>query len=419
MSDRPEKPVVPVVKIDWYRSLTGWYPLARSLPLAWRASWLLPALLGILLTNQTWELAGRLFAEPVVYWGSSGPQDFDARNLLNTGYLGIWRQWFAPYTNVQGTGAFAGDAWTWQKAATFTFGSLCSLLIWSAVGGWIARRSVVELGTRSTEEWGITLKVVRRRWLSFTLSLLSPLVIILSLLASVWLIGLLAKLGSVGVAISSILMIPALLLLFPITRLVLNWVLGMPLLFSAVATEKNADGFEGFSRGFAYISQAPVPMLILVLIAHGISLVGESILFYGIATAWSYIAGTYIWGAGSGLASTIGLTNVEQMPLWMIAGNNAAFYISRAFCFSYFFTASTAIYLAMRQTVDQTDIDQVDLQENVSAQELPEIKSKDEQQNNTKAAEATEPASLEGTGNSTKENAPATKQEPDEPRNGE
>lgn len=378
MSDRPEPPVVPVVKVDWYRSLTGWYPLMRSLPLAWRSTWLLPSLVGVLLTQQVWELGGRLFSEPVTYWGSAGPQDFDLRSALNTGYVGVWRQWLAPFSNVIGTGAYNGAAWTWTKAATISFGTLGSLLIWSAIGGWIARRSVVELGTRSTEEWGTTWKVVRDRWISFVLALLSPIGIILALLAGVWLIGTLAKLGSIGVLISSILMIPALLLLFPITRVAMNWALGLPLLFSAVATEKKADGFEGFSRGFAYISQAPVPMLIAVLLAHAISLAGETALYYGIATIWSFIAGTYIWGAGASQAEAIGLLTVEKMPLWMIIGNNAAFYLSRAFCFSYFFTASTAIYLILRNTVDQTDIDQIDLLETSPPRELPEVKSKEE-----------------------------------------
>lgn len=387
MSDRPEPPVVPVVKVDWYRSLTGWYPLARSLPLAWRSTWLIPALVGVLLTNQAWELGGQLFSEPVAYWGSIGPQDFDVRNTLNTGYLGVWRQWLTPFSNVMGTGAYNGGTWSWTKAATISFGSICSLLIWSAIGGWIARRSVVELGTRSTEEWGATWKVVRSRWISFTLALLSPLFIILTLLSGVWVIGAIAKLGTIGATISAILMIPALLLLFPITRVAMNWALGLPLLFSAVATEKKADGFEGFSRGFAYISQAPVPMLIAVAIAHIISLVGETALYYGIATTWSFIAGTYVWGAGTANTESLGLLTSEKMPIWMIAGNNAAFYLSRAFCFSFFFTASAAIYLIMRNTVDQTDIDEVDLLETVPPQELPEAKTPETKTAETKTAD--------------------------------
>lgn len=390
MSDRPEPPVVPVVKVDWYRSLTGWYPLARSLPLAWRSTWLIPALIGVLLTNQTWELGGQLFSEPVSYWGSIGPQDFDVRNTFNTGYLGVWRQWLTPFSNVVGTGAYNGTPWTWTKAATISFGSICSLLIWSAIGGWIARRSVVELGTRSTEEWGATWKVVRTRWISFTLALLSPLFIILTLLSGIWIIGTIAKLGTIGAATSAILMIPALLLLFPITRVAMNWAFGLPLLFSAVATEKKADGFEGFSRGFAYISQAPVPMLLAVAIAHVISLVGETALYYSVATTWSFIAGTYVWGAGATNADSIGLMTSEKMPLWMIVGNNAAFYLSRAFCFSFFFTASTAIYLILRNTVDNTDIDQVDLLETVPPQELPEVKTPETKANSESATKPEE-----------------------------
>lgn len=390
MSDRPEPPVVPVVKVDWYRSLTGWYPLARSLPLAWRSSWLIPALIGVLISNQAWELGGQLFSEPVAYWGSIGPQDFDVRNTFNTGYLGVWRQWLVPFSNVAGTGAYNGTTWTWTKAATISFGSISSLLIWSAIGGWIARRSVVELGTRSTEEWGVTWKVVRTRWISFVLALLSPLFIILALLSGVWVTGTIAKLGPIGAATSAILMIPALILLFPITRVAMNWALGLPLLFSAVATEKKADGFEGFSRGFAYISQAPVPMLIAVAIAHLISLIGETVLYYGVATTWSFIAGTYVWGAGASNAESLGIMTAEKMPLWMIAGNNAAFYLSRAFCFSFFFTASTAIYLILRNTVDQTDIDQVDLQETTPPQELPEAKTPDTKSADTKSADTKE-----------------------------
>lgn len=373
MSDLPEPPVVPVVKVDWYRSLTGWYPMVRTLPLSWRATWLIPALVGYILSNQAWELASQIFSQPVSYWGSTGPQDFEIRSPWNTGYIGVWKQWFSSLTSVVGTGASPGEAWTWQKAAAISFGSLASLAIWSFIGGWITRRSVVELGTRSTEDWGTTWQLVTRRWLSFAFALLSPIIIALSLLIITWLIGTLGRAGGIGVAISSILMIPALLLLFPITRVLINWAGGIPLLFAAVATEKKADGFEGFSRGFAYISQAPVPMAICVLLAQLISYVGESILFYGFGTAWSYVAGSYIWGIGQNNATNLGLTATEQMPLWMIAGNNAAFYLARAFCFSYFFTASAAIYLIMRNTVDQTDIDQIDLLDREPSSELAEL----------------------------------------------
>jgi len=370
MSDLPEPPVVPTVKVDWYRSLAGWYPLMRTLPLAWRSTWLIPALIGFYLTAHAWQLASFIFSEPSQEWGPMGlssPRNF---NFFQSGYLGIWLQWLLPLTSPSDSSTAGQNLWTWQQAATITLGSVLSLLIWSAIGGWITRRSVVELATRSTEDWGTTLKLLRNRWFSFVLALTSPLMIVLALLAVAWSIGLLGRLGTIGFWISSLLMIPALLFLFPITRVLINWAGGLPLIFAGVATEKNADGFEGFSRGFAYISQAPVPMILGVLAVQAISVAGETIIYYGFSVAWEFLAGAYFWGIGK---SNTTFYFVNEYPIWAEFGSSLPYALSRAFSYSYFFTASAALYLILRQTVDQTDIDNIDLQESTTAKPLPEI----------------------------------------------
>jgi hypothetical protein len=165
-------------------------------------------------------------------------------------------------------------------------------------------------------------------------------------------------------------MIPVLLFLFPITRVLINWAGGLPLIFAGVATEKNADGFEGFSRGFAYISQAPVPMILGVLAVQAISVAGETIIFYGFSVAWDFFAGAYFWGFGQANTSQ---QFADKYPIWADFGATLPYALSRAFSYSYFFTASAALYLILRQTVDQTDIDNIDLQETTAAKPLPEI----------------------------------------------
>jgi hypothetical protein len=370
MSDLPEPPVVPTVKVDWYRSLTGWYPLMRTLPLAWRSTWLIPALIGFYLTAHAWQLASFIFSEPIQGWGPMGLPSPRTFNFFQSGYLGIWLQWLMPFASTPDTATAAESLWSWQQAATITLGSVISLLIWSAIGGWITRRSVVELATRSTEDWGTTLKLIRARWFSFVLALTSPLMIVIALLAIVWSIGLLGRLGTPGFWISSLLMIPVLLFLFPITRVLINWAGGLPLIFAGVATEKNADGFEGFSRGFAYISQAPVPMILGVLAVQAISVAGETIIFYGFSVAWDFFAGAYFWGFGQANTSQ---QFADKYPIWADFGATLPYALSRAFSYSYFFTASAALYLILRQTVDQTDIDNIDLQETTAAKPLPEI----------------------------------------------
>ena len=58
---------------------------------------------------------------------------------------------------------------------------------------------------------------------------------------------------------------------------------------------------------------------------------------------------------------------------FVASGNWLAQSLIAAFWFSYFWSASGALYLILRRSVDHTELSEIDLAEQAAGQELPEI----------------------------------------------
>ncbi|MFM8396181.1 MAG: hypothetical protein ACKOAH_00005, partial [Pirellula sp.] len=64
---------------------------------------------------------------------------------------------------------------TLRKSVYFLWNTLSVIILWSLVGGILARRSVQELGMHITSPWRDTIRWVVSRWRSIIWSVVMPL----------------------------------------------------------------------------------------------------------------------------------------------------------------------------------------------------------------------------------------------------
>lgn len=395
MNDQSDKSVaVQKVTVDWYRSTPWWRLLSHSLSISWRASHLALCAVALLVTQALVGVSGILF-EPETHSASTRwlvpenpapamiPWSLDPNEWIDglenqtlesqqpslsnplqwfknspDSFLNVWRR----YTSYP---FHALDGMTLRKSAYFLWNTLSVVILWSLVGGILARRSVQELGMHITSPWRDTLRWVVSRWRSIIWSVVMPLSLVALVCLLPLLLGLFSRIPSIGQPVSMVLMVPVALM-----ALGLGWVAAIPLFgFSlstvAIVTEKQADAFDGMSRASAYVFQRPATLILAVIVAEWLGHFGGSIVSIVLNTGYNILSQSFSLGASQGL----GLT-----PSWL----NGYFQgivplLVTAFGFSFFWTASTAIYLVLRKDVDRAEFDLVDMGSSVVPKTLPKI----------------------------------------------
>ncbi len=106
--------------------------------------------------------------------------------------------------------------------------------------------------------------------------------------------------------------------------------------------------------------------VICLLLLCLIGLVGEQLVWWTIYSGWSLMKNTFSFAGG---------TLPESAVMYLSAGDWLCGELIYAYWFSYFWSASGALYLILRRSVDSTDLDELDSIENPVATTLPEIPS--------------------------------------------
>ena len=346
---------VPRVEVDWSRSLWWWYPLTRAIHPAMRITSLGLSLIGILLVQAGLRLGEWLFApdwSPVipdmVYVGLGGMSRLVVwagdvvRSLLSFSDIGL------------------------QEIAFISFELLWLTLTFALLGGVLVRRGVVELGQRTIAPWGESIQVVFSRWHSYLWSTGMHLVGIAAMLVPALVLGFVSRWGSVGATIAGALLLLSFPLVFGIGRFALSMVLCFPLSVAAISTERKADAFEGFSRSNAYFFQRPVVAFLCAAGLLAVGWVGELIVSWTLTLGWGLVRSGYFFTGG------------ETQPAsntYVGAGNWLAESLIAAYWFSFFWSATAAVYLVLRKSVDHTDLDEIDSPESAAERTLPDIPS--------------------------------------------
>jgi hypothetical protein len=293
---------------------------------------------------------------------------------------------------------------------------ICTVAIWGVIGGAITRIAAVQVARQ--EKIGIreALSFATKRYLSFISAPMVPLIIVLGIVLIMILFGFLQMIPGLGDALDAFWFVMIIFGLF-IAGLLLG-LLGWPLMSATVSTE-GTDSWEAVSRSFSYVFGAPwhyifysaIALLYGAVLIFFVGFMGSAAVYFakwgvqqtpGIQMVnrdpsylFAYAPTSYEWrtlllkGAKGGdqlIVDDNGRVNEEaykkfvgkdptyEGPEQLTWYNKiAAFFVMLwlwlffllilGFGYSYFWTASTIIYFLMRRKVDDTEMDEVYLEE--------------------------------------------------------
>lgn len=358
-SSADQSVAVPRVSIDWYRSLPWWRLLSQSVSISWRASHLILAAVAIAFTSLGWQLGERAFAPEDLnsLWAiTSVSRPPDATEIPT------FPERFQRWTDSMPIAGLTPESVTLRRSAYWAFGILWTVGVWAFAGGLLARRSLMEMGIRSSVGWGPSCTLVCRRWLSMVWGICMPLVAMVGLALFPLAFGLIARMGFVGQVISLVMLIPISLLAIGIGWCAAISAFGFPLSICAILAEKNADAFDGVSRSAAYIFQRPMTLLTILVLAISLAWLGDfivqTVLLCGEQVVWT----AFSIGLGGNIQDRI--TSEDRLLTSLVGiARSLVPALRAAFLCSFFWSAASAAYLTLRWEIDHTDFDELDLQE--------------------------------------------------------
>jgi len=261
---------------------------------------------------------------------------------------------------------------------------LCGLwgaAVWALFGAAICRGAAVQLAADEQIGWGSALRFAARKWPSYFFAPLMPIGGVLLATVPILVLGWIIR-SDVLLLLGGLCWPLVLAIAFAMTVLLL-WVLfGWPLMWGAISAE-GSDSFDALSRSNAYMFQRPLNYLFYAAVAAVIGGLGW-ILVRNVAAGaiWmSYWAAA--WGSGAPRIDAI-MTGESLAGLGRAGAVLIHFWVgcvkllAVGYLFSYFWTASTAVYFQLRRDVDHTEMDEVflDADQSEPSPELPPI-SKD------------------------------------------
>lgn len=243
----------------------------------------------------------------------------------------------------------------------------------------LARGAAVRLA--STERSGMfrSLRFAARHYLSLLGGLFIPIFLCALCLFPCWLLGWFPSwVSAVCVPISVLLTIVAALILFGL-------LLASPMTVASVAVDR-CDGFDAFSRSFAYLFRNPVHYLCYALILTGLGYLGVYV-----TMRFTYLVGTLLMLFGAdGCPSMFDATVVRGWhDFWL----DTVRFLPFGFAVVYFQTAFTALYFMLRRLTDDVPFDQFAPDHAKKQRTLPPITA--DQQGAPVMAETAEPGTDE------------------------
>jgi hypothetical protein len=388
-------------KISW-RTLFPWTTIFKSLSIAATPTIVALALLGALLNPVGWIASRALFfgedqrnnsqlmetatlnASPyqAVFSDSLKTQGFDILGIKFSGPHLIFNQM------VRRFGSMFDPSHRGREFCYFLVGNVWSILVWSFLGLAITRICLIRL-TRN-EHVGIDEAIVfaQKNWLTAASAMGIPLAGVAVLCIPTAIIGLLMGFD-LGVFLVSLIWFVVLLLALLMALLLLGLAVGWPLMVSSVAAESQ-NAFDAMTRAYAYTFQRPLHYLFYSFVAiffGGLCWMIVSVITDGVIDLayWSVSWGTNLYGAEriqmiQGYTSTspeISETldrGSNLIGMW----NGMVRTLAVAFIYGLFWCQAAAIYLLLRKDVDDTEMDEVFIEQEARTYELPPLKT-DEQ----------------------------------------
>jgi hypothetical protein len=242
---------------------------------------------------------------------------------------------------------------------------LCGLwgtAVWALFGAAICRTAAVRLAAEEQISGMASLRYAVEKWPAYFTAPLLPLLGVLVAAVIIMILGVIMKVGA-GLALGGLFWFLALALGFVMALLLLGLLFGWPLMWGAISAE-GTDSFDALSRSYAYVFQRPLHYLFYVAFTAVIGMLGWILVKYfagGVIWLSYWAVG---WGCGTTQFSAIlppsNLTGISGFGAKMIEfWTDCVKLLAVGYFFSYFWTASTAIYFQLRRDVDATDTDEV------------------------------------------------------------
>lgn len=362
---------VPKAEVDWERSWWWWYPLTRAIHPAIRITALLISAAGLWVLLQGLRLGNWMFQPRF----ADEYADRYVRSIANI-----------PLAPLEGGQSQLFQTLGLNELAYLTFCLLWLTAVLGFFGGILSRRAAVELGQRTIAPWGETIRLVSSRMISYVWVTGMHLVTLAALLLIPFLLGLIARLGPMAYVAGALLML-LLPLALVVGRLVLSMFVCYPLAVTAISCEKNADAFEGFSRSNSYFFQRPIVTALCIFALIGIGTVGYWIIAWWLLAGWHWMRDAFLTGAGYTFTdlvaqpaagpNAVSATDLQagRITSWVLRGATITWMVIAAYWFSFFWSSAAAVYLILRRSVDNTDLDEIDSPFAGEAIPLPEIPS--------------------------------------------
>ena len=383
MSESP----VAVRKIAW-GELFPWLILLRTFRIAISPSLLGLAAIAVLLAPWGWRLAGQVFftAEQRAARAASGEAMPRSDNSRLASELPRAPRPYLPAAPTALLEAYFDLAEplrrffhleiTLREAGYYLFGFLWTLAVWAFPGGVITRRAVVQLATDAPPGIVAESQYAGRRYGWYFLAPLYPLLGVVLLAVPISIVGLIlrASLGA-GALVAGLVWILVILAGLAAMWLLAGLIFGWPLMWPTISAEQDGDAFEAFSRSFSYVFGRPLHYFFYVVIAAALGALGWAAVTVAGELVQEFGFWALSWGGGHEAAAL-----VREQALDIAQGENGwlrsgvawkagtgliglllavLHAVVTGFRFTYFFAAASAIYLLLRQDVDEKELDEV------------------------------------------------------------
>ncbi|MBQ7028634.1 MAG: hypothetical protein IJN32_00175 [Thermoguttaceae bacterium] len=234
-----------------------------------------------------------------------------------------------------GTGAEAGTG-----AKPTCGGAVCAAhsvallaAVWFALA--IARTTTARLATSGRSSTAASLKFATLRLKSLFVPALAPLLFA----AAIWATGAIAKFAAGSGVLAAVAAPISALAFWAFVVLGALTAVAFPLATVAVAAEKS-DGFDALARGVSYATRRPLHLIFYAVLAALLTAVGAGLVGWASETARGFFVGAF----GDGGA-------------WGEFWNLALFSLPASYCGVSAVVYTSAIYLALRRSVDGTPFD--------------------------------------------------------------
>ncbi len=287
-------------------------------------------------------------------------------------FTGAWQQLRAPFQSL-----FRGDLGI-TGLSFLLLACLWATAVWALFGGALTRRAALQLGREENLGLRAALGYAAGKWQSYFAAPLLPLLGVALAATPVWLLGLLMRLD-LGVLLAGIVWPLALLAGVFMALLLLALLFGWPLMWPTISTEAT-DSFDALSRAWSYVYHRPLHYLFYAAVTAFLGGLGW-LFVEKFAEAIIYLPEwAASWGAGSERFAVLqGLADRPPgaMARWgdtlINFWNGCVRLVALGFVYSYFWTASTAIYLLLRRDDDGTEIDDIHIDAPRETYSLPPL----------------------------------------------